>query len=89
MVVSMKPKVEVLSQWPPEVGETHVSVRESIERLCLCTFARKKDAAVGEKDRFVAMKAVGSTRLRLVTPTRNRYSGEKSLIRISRYSIGA
>jgi serine/threonine protein kinase len=60
MAVSMKPKVDVPSQWPPEVGEIYVPVRElGRGGFASVLLACKKDAAVGEKDRFVAMKVVG------------------------------
>jgi serine/threonine protein kinase len=60
MAVSMKPKVELPSQWPPEVGEIYVPVRElGRGGFASVLLARKKNAAVGEKDHLVAMKVVG------------------------------
>jgi serine/threonine protein kinase len=60
-VSSIKPKVEeVPSQWPSEVGEIYVPVRElGRGGFASVLLARKKNAAVGEKDRFVAIKVVG------------------------------
>lgn len=56
----MKPKDEVPPQWPPEVGEIYDPVRElGRGGFASVVLARKKNAAVGEKDRFVAVKVVG------------------------------
>jgi serine/threonine protein kinase len=60
MTVSVKPKVEAPTQWPPEVGDIYDCVRElGRGGFASVMLARKKNAAVGEKDRFVAMKVVG------------------------------
>jgi serine/threonine protein kinase len=57
-----KPKGQVPSQWPPEVGEIYDSVRElGRGGFASVMLARKKAAATNgqEKDGLVAMKVVG------------------------------
>jgi serine/threonine protein kinase len=60
MTASTTPKIEVPSQWPPEVGEIYEPVRElGRGGFASVMLVRKKNAAAGEKDKLVAMKVVG------------------------------